>query len=252
MKLLRKINNDNQKITLGLISAWIGFQAQSLISIDNIGVSVWGWLLGGAILGLSNSDKGNLSESLSNSLNLKSSSSVNINLFQPTISVLFLVPIIIFSSLFYKSESNLYFLKNITVPSSPQNIQSVLEYVNKIVDNTFSDPFYKYRAAIFLSTMGYQDQAYTIIANLYSYDPKNPDYLLGLTYFEELKQNIPNAISLRNEISDIDPWNADNYLRLLVLYKNSGDLVNANAMKNKILSFAPNTDIAKTASETLG
>ena len=107
IKLLRKSNSEDQKITLGLVSSWIGFQAQSLISIDNIGVSVWGWLLGGAILGLSNSDKGNLSESLSNSLNLKSASSVNINLFQPTISVLLLVPIIIFSSLFYKSESNL-------------------------------------------------------------------------------------------------------------------------------------------------
>ena len=75
---------------------------------------------------------------------------------------------------------------------------------------------------------------------------------VGSRYFEDLSKNIPNLISIRNEIAKGDPWNADNYLKLLVLYKNSGDLVNATAMKNKILSFAGNTDIAKTASEALG
>lgn len=252
INLLRKSKSQDQKITLGLISSWIGFQAQSLISIDNIGVSVWGWLLGGVIIGLSNRANENLKETKIDQINLKRSNNVQINLFQPAISALILIPVIVFSSFFYRSESNLFFLKGITSPSTLQNKQTVLEYVNKVVSNPFSDPFYKYRAAYFLLDMGYTDEAYKIIANSYEYDPRNSDYLQGLANFEERKQNIPKAISIRNKISNIDPWDADNYLKLLVLYKNSGDLVNANAMKNKILSFAPNTDIAKTASETLG
>ena len=252
INLIRKSSLENQKITLGLISAWIGFQAQSLISIDNIGVAVWGWLLGGAILGLSKRNDGNQEEGAFNGPSLKKSKNVEINLFQPTISALVLVPIVIFSSLFYKSESNLFLLKSITIPSSPQNKQPVLDYVNKVVNNPFSDPFYKYRAAYFLLDMGYTDEAYKIVSNLHLYDPKNPDYLKGLAYFDELNKNIPNLISIRTEIAKGDPWNADNYLKLLILYKDSGDLVNATAMKNKILSFAGNTDIAKMASETLG
>jgi tetratricopeptide (TPR) repeat protein len=177
---------------------------------------------------------------------------VQINLFQPAISALILVPVIVFSSFFYKSESNLFFLKGITVPSSPQNKQPVLDYVNKVINNPFSDPFYKYRSAFFLSDMGLTDEAYVIISNLHKIDPKNPDYMQGLASFEELRKNIPNAISIRNEISKGDPWNAANYLKLLVLYKDSGDLVNASAIKDKILSFASNTEIAKTASEILG
>ena len=90
------------------------------------------------------------------------------------------------------------------------------------------------------------------ILSSHKLDPRNSDYLQGLANFEESKQNIQNAISVRNKISNIDPWNADNYLKLLVLYKSSGDLVNATEMKNKILNLAPNTDIAKTALETLG
>jgi O-antigen ligase len=53
IKLVKKVDNDDKKVVLALLSAWVGFQAQSLISIDNIGISVWGWLLGGSILGLS-------------------------------------------------------------------------------------------------------------------------------------------------------------------------------------------------------
>ena len=252
IKLLKKSNSEDQKITLGLVSSWIGFQSQSLISIDNIGVSVWGWLLGGAIIGLSNRINENLKDTEIQRPSIKNANNVQINVFQPVISALILIPVIVFSSFFYRSESNLFFLKGITVPSSPQNKQPVLDYVNKVNNNLFSDPFYKYRTAYFLLDMGYTDEAYSIFLSSHKHDPRNPYYLQGLVNFEEFKQNTQNAISYRNKISNIDPWNADNYLKLLVLYKNSGDLVNANTMKNKILSFAPNTDIAKVASEALG
>ena len=35
---------------VSLISAWIGYQAQSVISINQIGLASWGWLLGGAVI----------------------------------------------------------------------------------------------------------------------------------------------------------------------------------------------------------
>ena len=252
IKLLRKTNSQDQRIALGLISAWIGFQAQSLISIDNIGIAVWGWLLGGAIVGLSHSLGGNLGESGLQKTNLHRSNKVQISLIQPIISGLILVPIVIFSSFFYKSESNMFFLRSITVPSAPQNKQPVLDYVSKVLDNPFSDPFYKYRAAYFLIDMGYSDEAYKIILESHKNDPRNSDYLEGLASFEESKLNISSAILVRNEISKIDPWNAANYFKLLLLYKNNKDMVNANAMKIRIISIAPNTVIAKTAIETIG
>lgn len=41
-----------------IFAAWIGFQAQSLISINVIGLSVWGWVLGGLIFGYGTIDRG--------------------------------------------------------------------------------------------------------------------------------------------------------------------------------------------------
>jgi hypothetical protein len=39
---------------LALFSAWIAYQIQALISINQIAVGVWGWLLTGALIGYSN------------------------------------------------------------------------------------------------------------------------------------------------------------------------------------------------------
>ena len=38
---------------VALIAAWLGYTGQSVISINQIGLAVWGWVLGGAIIGYS-------------------------------------------------------------------------------------------------------------------------------------------------------------------------------------------------------
>jgi len=94
INLLKRCEKDQKYIVLGLLAVWVGFQAQSLISIDNIGVSVWGWLLGGSILGLSFRSESGINQAN----NQKDKRSVQISLFQPVISVFVLVPIMKFAS----------------------------------------------------------------------------------------------------------------------------------------------------------
>jgi hypothetical protein len=36
---------------VGLVSGWVAFQAQSIISINQIGLALWGWVLSGLIIG---------------------------------------------------------------------------------------------------------------------------------------------------------------------------------------------------------
>lgn len=38
-------------VAVGLISAWVCYQAQSVISINQIGLAVWGWILSGLLIG---------------------------------------------------------------------------------------------------------------------------------------------------------------------------------------------------------
>ena len=36
---------------MGLVAGWVAFQAQSIISINQIGLALWGWVLSGLIIG---------------------------------------------------------------------------------------------------------------------------------------------------------------------------------------------------------
>jgi hypothetical protein len=156
IKLLGTSEKQEQKIVLGLLSAWVGFQAQSLISIDNIGISVWGWLLGGSIIGLSLRAR-----TETNQVNLpKSKGFVQVNLFQPAVSLLFLLPIIYFSAGLYKDEQNMLLLKGYADPAYPGNNPIVQTLFDKIYDNPVSDPFYRYRASFHAYDMGFKDLAY--------------------------------------------------------------------------------------------
>lgn len=38
---------------VGAVVAWVGYQAQSIISINQLGLAIWGWILGGLIVGYS-------------------------------------------------------------------------------------------------------------------------------------------------------------------------------------------------------
>ena len=247
-RLLKQCQPNEKTIVLGLLSAWLGFQAQSLISIDNLGISVWGWLLGGSILGLSFAQKKD-----TKSLNEGSNKNiVKLNLFQPLVSLILLLPIIIFTSSLYKIEHNMFVLKGISSPSFPENKPAVLKFTNEVLSNPIADPFYKYRATFHLYDMGFKAEAYQAASKLFNNDPINPDFLRGKIFYEESFGNVATIISTRKQIALIDPWNADNYFQLLKLYKSNGDIENANAMKDKILSFAAETAVAKSAVEILG
>ena len=248
LRLLKQCQPNEKTLVLGLLSAWLGFQAQSLISIDNLGISVWGWLLGGSILGLGFAQKKDIK-----SLNKGSNKNiVKLNLFQPLVSLILLLPIIIFTSSLYKIEHNMFVLKGISSPSFPENKPAVLKFTNEVLSNPIADPFYKYRATFHLYDMGFKAEAYQAASKLFDNDPINPDFLRGKVFYEESFGNVATVISTRKQIALIDPWNAENYFQLLKLYKLNGDIENANAMKDKILSFAAETAVAKSAVEILG
>lgn len=56
----------------GVFAAWVAYTAQSVISINQIGLAVWGWVLSGLIIGY----EINTRESIKNSFTLKSGSSL--------------------------------------------------------------------------------------------------------------------------------------------------------------------------------
>jgi tetratricopeptide (TPR) repeat protein len=251
LKSLKKSDPHQQRILLGLLSAWIGFQAQSLISIDNIGVSVWGWLLSGMILGVTANVKILENPLRQENKNLSVNKKSQINLFQPIMSGVFLIPIVLICYFLLQSERDLAVARNYTNPSALQNKETVLNFANQVINNPLADKYYKLQASLFLYDMGYSEYAYNMIKKLSNADKRNLDGLNALLAIETARDNKMTSVKIREEIAKYDPWNAQNYLELGKLYKSMGNLEKAKLMKDKILSFAPDTDQAKNAIQVL-
>jgi O-antigen ligase len=52
VKVLRSAQSFDANFA-ALVGAWVGYNAQSIISLNQIGLAIWGWILGGAIIGYS-------------------------------------------------------------------------------------------------------------------------------------------------------------------------------------------------------
>ena len=50
VKVLKRETSFNPAFA-GLVGGWVAFQAQSIISINQIGLAIWGWVLSGLIIG---------------------------------------------------------------------------------------------------------------------------------------------------------------------------------------------------------
>jgi O-antigen ligase len=250
IKLAKRLEGDNRKIILTILSSWVGFQAQSLISIDNIGIAVWGWLLGGSILGIYLSNFS--TTKLDPPKLVKNKSLVKIQIFQPILSTMLVIPLATVSFFLNRFEYDSYVHRGLVLSQPPINKQLVVEYSNKILNNPLADPSYKFQAAISFVNIDLPAESYSQVMKLYKLDSKNLEVLNWLSEYESFNKNFSNAIKFRTQIAKYDPWNAENLLKLGELYKTTGDLEKSKEMLEKILSFAASNDIATSARESLG
>jgi len=241
LKLVIDSKTEEKNIALGLLTAWIAFQAQTLISIDNIGVSIWGWLLSGAILGLARNKE---QVSVRGQENRLKKNQVRINVFQPLTSLLFLIPSIFISYQLLQADRDLLLARDYVNPAITQNKNTVNFFANQVIQNPLAINYYKLQAALFTYEMGDTSLAEQEIYFLYKKDPKNIDILKSLLAIETKKNNIAKVIDIRLKIAQEDPWNAQNYFELCKKYIEIGDFEKASSLKKKIVTFAPNSEYA--------
>jgi hypothetical protein len=250
IKLLKSLNSEIRYTTLTLFSAWVALQAQSLISIDSIGISIWIWVIGGAIIGLGRNQLVSKKDVLEQQT-LNAKTLLRSEIYQKVYLVLFLIPTLGISYLLFQSEVDTFKSKFFTVPTAAQNQSVVQDFSDQVLSNTLSDPQYKLFVTINLFEMGLKLEAYKQVNEQLKADPHNLDILNTLVFMTADLKGVEDTILIRESIAKLDPWNAENYLALLMLYKESGDLIRANLNYDKIMSFAQNTEIAAQAKKEL-
>jgi O-antigen ligase len=245
VKAILKSSGNDQLIIGSIFSAWMAFQAQSIVSIDNIGISVWGWLLSGLVIALAKEKNPN--DPLKNSGAVRVTQKNNIKLLQPISSGMLVLLVLIPSTQLIKSESLMFQTRMRFNPSVPESKAQLKEYADKTISAGFVDPNYKVTAASYLVMTGFTNEGMSVLQELNTYDQRNLDTLLTLANFSSRLGKPEIAIKYRLEVAKYDKWNAANYLELGKLYKNTGDNVRMLKMLETIDSFAQDTTEGKQA-----
>ena len=242
---IRSTNGNERLLIASVFSAWLAYQAQSIISIDNIGISIWGWVLGGVVVGVSrhgveaNIEVGKRSKPPANSVNFNLKQ-VFISSAAVAISLGAIVPL-------YQAEKNMFDTRMRFNPTVAESNNALYDYATKTLNTKLLEPGYKITSGNYLAVSGFTTEGLAALKEVIESDPRNLDALTSLAEFNQQLGDIEEIIKYRLQIAQYDPFNATNYLQLGRSYKLTGDVAKMNEMRSKILSFAPNTEEAKQA-----
>ena len=247
---IHKLSGGRLNLLIGLFAAWVAYQLQSVVSIDNIGLTIWGWVLGGAIIGLvtsSISGENIVIDRESNRIIRKKSGS---NL-QPLFTGVMLIFSLVLVLRLTQAESVMFKNKNQFNQISSQGQGNLQADLNLVINDPLAQPYYKIEAADMFFMLGNSQAAITAAEKVVKQDPINPTYIGVLATMYEASSRFNEAIDHRLTLSKYDPNNAKNYLQLIKLYKRVGDMTNAKQMLNRIVSLTPNSEVADLARKEL-
>ena len=258
---LRSTTGINQIVVATFFGAWVTYEAQSFISIDNVGIAIWGWILGGIVVALSRPavidavtapvnakiNPANKAAKAKKAGSTKSSSS----LAQPMVSGLLFVLAFAICIPMYLSDASLKTARGYAAPTSA-NLPAYLQIVRKPLSYGFQDVHVKESVAILLAQANQIAESKANLLAVYKDDARGYDALNTLALIDETNKSFVEAASYRQKMAALDPWNYQNLLQLGEDLKQAGDKAGAKAIIAKIDAFASKTPEAATAHTDFG
>ena len=254
--VLRRNSGPTQMILTALIAGWIVYVAQSFISVDVLVISIWGWVLGGAIVGCSMSSAtlpmGDLSIKPGRSLHGgKSAKDKPQSVYRGFVFVLTLIPLLFVVVPMYRNEVNTEKFLRYSLPSDPAGQTLYKNIAEATFNQPLLNPNYKEQIAAKMAQNNLLDESVDFFKRTIKLDSRNGNSLSLLALVYENSKNPLEAIKVRRQLALIDPYGANNLLALENDYLKVGDKAKASKVQESILQMAPGTDIAKRAVELL-
>jgi hypothetical protein len=179
-----KRSSGYDKYFIPLATAWVCYQAQALISINQIGLAVWGWALTGAVIGYERATRQDsviAGESAAKSKNLKKSKDQNTTFYLTSVAGLAIGVVIAFPPFMADSA-----WRNAMKTGSAETVQ-------KVATQWPLDSYRLANISILLEQNKYNQQAYDLAKKLTTFNPNYYDgwkIIAGITLpTEEEKAN---------------------------------------------------------------
>jgi len=194
---LRKTRGAEQIVVAAIFGAWATYEAQSLISIDNLAIAIWGYILGGAVIGIS----------VLPGSEVKVTRAANTHIVQPLVSSGLALVMLIVGILFFESESAMHTLAGIQVPKQQNQLATYEQYALKPLGYGFKEPNFEVTIAGDLAGAGYTGSSIAQLQAVIKNDPHNYDAQDMLSRIYEFQKNYSSAVPVRQVMVKEDPYN---------------------------------------------
>jgi O-antigen ligase len=223
LKALFRANGNEKLLIAGVFAIWLGTLAVNIVAIDNLGVAVWFWITGGVLVAVS-SDKApqNVDSAKVKKTAARSRTSTNASEF-PYSNVLAgafgLSVLLILLPNLSSSEA----IKSLSANTKNLSVNAYVAELNKQVSDNQGNSQNLILLADVALRQGEIDLSYEISSRIRELDPRSfyGQYLPALAY--EATGKLGEAISFREKLVALDPWNTSNMLQLIKDYMAIGD-----------------------------
>ncbi len=229
---------------------WLPIQAQNAISVDNPGVFVWSWILGGSIVALANQHNNELK--LDEKANRKKGrfESPDIHPLAPVLALvclLAMVSITVKPLIAQKSFAFAFYLGvDPAIPETITNKEAALIKAEKQDPGNITWPRYSANS-LFIDKAW--DQTIAAASRAVEKDPEDwVSWWFMASAYEQSGDRV-SAIPARIKTVELDPWNTSVLLELAKNQLASGDKVGFEKTKASILKINPSGSDAQAVSK---
>jgi O-antigen ligase len=282
---LRSHSGNKQIVVATVVGLWLTYQAQAFISIDNIGIAVWGWLFGGMIVAISISEVPMPVSSVTPVQNKgprvsggKGNKSGKDYFAGNLISAILVIATLVLVSLLARGEVGMHKIALLGVPKTQQEYLDFQKQVDAQLSHHPVDPqsvtvvsAALVQTAQNLATAGDVSNSLPIfiradqlLVKLIAEDPRNVTALRirasetdSLAQIYASQKDSAKSMAARKfsidslkKMCELDPYNSTDWLQLGKAYKAAGDMASAKSVIAKIAAFDPKgADLASAKKE---
>ena len=228
----------NAKPLLGLFAVWVAFQLQSLISLDQLGLSIWGWVLGAAIIGLSFDGATSVAPpAVKGRKKIEKTKEVPPAFLKPGIAIGAIVGFMIALT---PIRADLAMKAAMETPWSQEDEtskQTRLSNLTTSIKSLEHDPTYVSQAITEVYKMGKIEEGLALAKEGAALHPESFDSQFMVVDMLEQNERWAEALPYRKRTTELDPMNWTVWMAYARDLENTGDKVGAKFALNRVLEF---------------
>jgi len=246
-KLHSKARDETSYILIACIGIWTAFLGQMLVSIDNLGISIWIWILAGLLTGysLDNSQSTTSTKVTRKSREALQNSGPGSKQRQKkflTIGSSFLI-FSLFAQLAWL-DNRVWFLENARKQGDQVTVTEPDMKSLNIRSQIWSfDPTLLARSSSLLLSYGFKEEGFALLNKALSENPESPSLLNLRAAATESIVNRALAVPMRVRELEMDPWNASSSIELIRNLLEQRNLLSAQNEFKRLQTFADSATI---------